>query len=150
MVAKPKMTAGITRAGEGEGGVAWNILGQTYKPMQHSEASFAFETLFPDGTFVPPHVHATQDEFIYMLDGKFELFLDGQTRFAGTGDLIRLPMGLPHGIFNKSGQPVRALFWVAPSRGLYELFTRIHNVSDPGEVVRIASEYEVEFLPPPG
>ena len=61
-----------------------------------------------------------------------------------------MPMGLPHGIFNKSGSPVRALFWVAPSKGLYELFTRIHNVGDPGEVVRIAAEYEVEFLPPPG
>ena len=146
----PKMTAGITPAGEGEGGVAWNILGQTYKPLQHSEASFAFHTFFPDGTFVPPHVHPTQDEFIYMLEGRFELFLDGQTRHAGTGDLIRLPMGIPHGIFNKSGAPVRALFWVAPSRGLYELFTRIHNVADPNEVVRIAAEHEVEFLPPPG
>ncbi|MDI3305898.1 MAG: cupin domain-containing protein [Acetobacteraceae bacterium] len=146
----PKMTAGITRAGQGEGGVVWSILGQTYKPMQHSEASFTFETYFPDGTFVPPHVHPTQDEFIYMLDGKFELLLDGRTEFASTGDLIRMPMGIPHGIFNKSGAPVRALFWVAPSRSLYELFTRIHNVNDPNEVVRIAAEHEVEFLPPPG
>jgi quercetin dioxygenase-like cupin family protein len=150
MMVLPNMTAGITPAGEGEGGVVWNILGQTYKPLQHSASSFAFDTVFPDGTFVPPHIHANQDEFIYMLDGKFELFLAGETRFASTGDLIRLPMGLPHGIFNKSGAPVRALFWVAPSFGLYELFSRIHNVGDPGEVVRIAAEYDVEFLPPPG
>ncbi len=146
----PNMTAGITRAGEGEGGVSWNILGQTYKPLQHSAASFAFHTLFPDGTFVPPHIHARQDEFIYVLDGKFELFMAGDTLHAGTGDLIRMPMGMPHGIFNKSGSPVRALFWVAPSFGLYELFTRIDNLGDPAEVVRIAAEYEVEFLPPPG
>lgn len=146
----PPMTAGITPAGTGEGGVEWNILGQTYKPLQHSAASFAFDTLFPDGTFVPPHVHAKQDEFIYLLDGRFELFLAGETRHVATGDLIRLPMGLPHGIFNKSGGPVRALFWVAPSLGLYELFSRIHNVGDPAEVVRIAADYEVEFLPPPG
>ena len=146
----PQMTAGITPAGEGEGGVAWNILGQTYKPLQCSEASFAFHTLFPDGTFVPPHIHAKQDEFIYLLDGKFELMLAGETKVAQTGDLIRMPMGMPHGIFNKSGQPVRALFWVAPAHGLYELFTRIHNVGDPAEVVRIAAEYDVEFLPPPG
>jgi quercetin dioxygenase-like cupin family protein len=146
----PAMTAGITPAGQGEGGVAWNILGQTYKPIQHSAASFAFHTYFPDGTFVPPHVHTRQDEFIYVLDGKFELMLDGQTAVAGKGDLVRLPMGLPHGIFNKSGSPVTALFWVAPSHGLYELFSRIHNVGDPAEVVRIAAGYEVNFLPPPG
>jgi quercetin dioxygenase-like cupin family protein len=146
----PPMTAGITPAGTAEGGVVWNILGQTYKPLQHSAASFAFDTLFPDGTFVPPHVHARQDEFIYLLDGQFELFLAGETKQATTGDLVRLPMGQPHGIFNKSGRPVRALFWVAPSLGLYELFSRLHNVDDPGEVVRIAAGYEVEFLPPPG
>ncbi|MBX6372628.1 MAG: cupin domain-containing protein [Acetobacteraceae bacterium] len=146
----PKMTAGVTRAGEGEGGVVWSILGQTYKPVAHSETCFAFDTLFPPGTFVPPHIHPTQDEFIRVLEGQFELFLDGQTLTAGAGDLIRMPMGLAHGIFNKSGQNVRALFWVSPARDLYRLFTRIHNVPDPNEVVRIAKEHEVEFLPPPG
>jgi quercetin dioxygenase-like cupin family protein len=146
----PRMTAGITRAGKGEGGVAWTILGQTYRPMQHSEACFAFEALFPEGTFVPPHIHPDQDEFIHMVEGSFELFLDGQTQSAGPGDLVRLPRGIPHGIFNRSGGPVRALFWVAPSLRLYELFTRLHAVGDPAEVVRISGEYGVEFLPPPG
>jgi quercetin dioxygenase-like cupin family protein len=148
-MAGPKETAGITRAGEGLGGVVWNILGQTYRPVQHSASSFAFDTLFPPGTFVPPHVHPKQDEFIRVLEGRFELVLDGQDLFATAGDLIRMPMGLPHGIFNRSDAPVRALFWVAPSAGLYELFTRIDNVPDPAEVVRLAALYDVEFLPPP-
>ncbi len=143
------MTPGITPAGKGQDGVVWNILGQTYMPKQESESSFTFETLFPDGTFVPPHIHPTQDEFIYMLDGTFELMLDGQTLHASTGDLIRMPMGLPHGIFNKSGTPVKALFWVTPSLTLRTLFERIHNLTDPAEVVRIAAEHAVEFLPPP-
>lgn len=145
-----ELSAGITPAGEGIGGVVWNILGQTYKPVAHGESCFAFDTLFPDGTFVPPHIHTSQDEFIRVLEGRFDLVLDGQPLRAGPGDLIRMPKGIMHGIFNKSGAPVRALFWVSPAKGLYELFTRIHNVADPGEVVRIASEYEVEFLPPPG
>lgn len=143
------MTAGVTRGGEGLDGVVWDILGQTYKPVQHSAASFAFDTLFPPGTFVPPHVHPTQDEFIRVLDGRFELVLDGAETWAEAGDLVRLPMGQPHGIFNRTGQPVRALFWVAPSRRLYELFTRLNGLKDPGEVVRISAEHEVDFLPPP-
>ena len=142
------MTAGVTRAGKGMDGIAWNILGQTYKPLQLSERSFAFDTLFPPGTFVPPHVHPTQDEFIRVLEGEFELVLDGQSERAGAGDLIRLPMGQPHGIFNKSGEPVRALFWVAPARRLFDLFTRLHDLTDVQEVVRISAEYEVDFLPP--
>jgi hypothetical protein len=60
---------GITRYGESLDNIVWNILGQTYKPVQLSEASFAFDTLFPPGTFVPPHFHPEQDEFIRVLEG---------------------------------------------------------------------------------
>ncbi len=143
------MTAGVTKAGESVGDVVWNILGQTYKPLQVSEASFAFDTLFPPGTFVPPHVHPTQDEFIRVLEGTFDLWLDGAESTAGAGDLIRLPRGGAHGIFNKSSAPVRALFWVAPALTLYDLFTQIDRVTDPAEVVRLAALHDVHFLPPP-
>jgi len=64
---------GITRSGASLDGVVWDVMGQTYKPVQLSEASFAFDTLFPPGTFVPPHVHPGQDEFIRVLDGAFDL-----------------------------------------------------------------------------
>ncbi len=144
------LAAGITPAGEGIDGVVWNILGQTYKPVASCDSCFAFDTLFPDGTFVPPHIHSTQDEFIRVLEGRFDLVLDGKPVVATAGDLIRMPMGIMHGIWNKSGAPVRALFWVSPARSLETLFKRIHNVPDPAEVIRIASEHEVEFLPPPG
>ena len=75
-------SAGITRAGEGIDGIAWNILGQTYKPKQRGETSFAWHATLPDGTFVPPHIHPTQDEFIYVLEGRFDLVLDGQDHVA--------------------------------------------------------------------
>jgi quercetin dioxygenase-like cupin family protein len=143
-------TSGVMRAGQSIDGVVWNILGQTYRPVQHAEASFAFDTMFPPGTFVPPHFHPTQDEYIRVLEGRFELLLDGKESFAEAGDLICMPRGIAHGIFNRSSAPVRALFWVTPACSLYELFTRIDGVPDPAEVVRIAAEHEVTFLPPPG
>ena len=63
------MTAGITKAGEGIEGISWNILGQTYVPKQLCEASFSWHATLPPGTMVPPHIHPTQDEFIYMFEG---------------------------------------------------------------------------------
>ena len=143
------MTPGVTRANEGYEGVVWNILGQTYTLKEQSDQSMGWHAVFPPGTFVPPHVHPTQDEFILMLEGEFELWLDGKTTTAKAGDLVRMPMNVPHGIFNKSNSVVQCFFWVAPTRALRGLFDRIHNLTDPNEVVRIAAEHEVNFLPPP-
>jgi quercetin dioxygenase-like cupin family protein len=145
------MTIGITKASTGLDGIVWNILGQTYVPKQVSENSFAWHATFPPGTFVPPHIHPTQDEFIYMFEGKLDGLLDGREYFASAGDLIRLPMGIPHGLFNKSDQPIKCLFWVTPTRKLYDLFWAIHSMKEqkPDEVVALSARHEVVFLPPP-
>jgi hypothetical protein len=62
-----QLTAGITKANTGLEGISWNILGQTYVPKSLNEQSFSWHATFPPGTFVPPHIHPTQDEFIYMM-----------------------------------------------------------------------------------
>lgn len=145
----PTMTPGVTRESEGLDGISWDILGQTYVPKQLSADSFAWHATLPSGTFVPPHIHPTQDEFIYLLEGNLDLMLAGAEHDARPGDLIRLPTGIPHGIFNNGAATVKCLFWVAPARTLFELFQKLHNLTDPQEVVRISAEHEVEFLPPP-
>jgi uncharacterized RmlC-like cupin family protein len=143
------MTAGVTQQGSSVDGKVWQILGQTYTPLSLTESSFSWHALLPPGTFVPPHVHPTQDEFIYMLEGKFDLLLDGQAATAKAGDLIRLPRCIPHGLFNNSEANITCIFWVSPTRKLWDLFHAIDNVPDPAEVVRLAGMHEVEFMPPP-
>ena len=56
--------------------------------------------------------------------------------------------GIPHGYFNKSDRPARALFWVSPAGRLEELFDALHDLSDIPEVLRLSAEHEVDFLPP--
>jgi mannose-6-phosphate isomerase-like protein (cupin superfamily) len=147
----PPMTPGIMPANQGIDNISWNILGQTYVPKQISDSSFSWHATFPPDTFVPPHIHPTQDEFIYMLEGQLEMWFDGRTDFAKAGDLVRMPMGIPHGIFNKSGRIVKCLFWVSPTRRLYDLFWAINNMTEqtPAEVVALSAKHEVDFLPPP-
>ena len=100
---------------------------------------FSWHATFPSGTFVPPHIHPTQDEFIYMLEGRFDLLLDGKELTATAGDLVRLPMQISHGIFNKSEQTAKCLFWVSPTRRLYDLFWAIHGMKeqDPAAVTEL-------------
>ena len=91
-------------------------------PRPSPTPTFAFETNSDPGQFVPVHIHPTQDEFILVQDGMLDLKLDGVWVQAKAGDLVRLPRGIPHGYFNKSDKPARALFWVSPTQKLEALF----------------------------
>jgi quercetin dioxygenase-like cupin family protein len=139
----------VMQSGNSVDGIAWHILGQTYVPKHLCESSMSWHATFPPGTFVPPHIHTTQEEFIYVLEGRFDLLLDGKDVVAGAGDLVCLPRNVSHGIFNKTQQPVKCIFWVSPTAKLWDLFVKIDNVGDPEEIVRIAASHEVNFLPPP-
>ena len=144
----PALDKGITPEGQGYAGKTWNILGQVYYPKAVCESAFAFETNSLPGQFVPVHIHPTQDEFILVQEGVLDLKLDGVWIKAKAGDLVRLPRGIPHGYFNKSDRPARALFWVSPTQKLEALFNQLHNLSDVAEIVRISALHEVDFLPP--
>lgn len=139
------LDGGVTHAGEG---TKLNILGQTYYIKAWCETTFAFETNSEPGQHVPVHVHPTQDEFILVQEGELDLKLDGVWTKAGPGDLVRMPKGVPHGYFNKSDKPCRALFWVSPAGKLKELFDELHEMTDVEEVVRVSAAHDVDFLPP--
>jgi quercetin dioxygenase-like cupin family protein len=140
------LSPGITRAGKGQDGVTWNVLGHTYYFEALSESCFCFETHDPPGTFVPLHVHPNQDEFIYMLEGAFDLQLGDARLQARPGDLVRMPRGIPHAYYNNSDAPTRALFWVTPAGKLKALFDQLHDLTDIAEAIRISALHEVDFL----
>ena len=139
---------GIQRRGEGLDGVHWNIMGQVYTPKSVTEDCFSWHAWLPPETFVPPHIHATQDEYIHVLSGELDITLAGEHLHANTGELISMPRGIPHGIFNNTGHDVTCLFWVTPTGNLLNLFRKLHNLARPDEVVAISPDYDVNFLPP--
>jgi uncharacterized RmlC-like cupin family protein len=140
------MSIGITPREEAVVGTSWNVLGQIYVPKHVCESSFSWHATLPAGSFVPPHIHRSEDEFIYLLEGQLEFMLDGSAGSAGVGDLVRLPMKIPHGIYNRSNAPVKCLFWVSPTGRMFELFQKLHNVPDPAEVARLSGLYDVAFV----
>lgn len=149
-----KETIGITATDAGLGGVAWNVVGHIYTPKLHSDNAMIWHALVPAETFVPPHVHPTQDEWILVTEGELEVdfgYEEGNVKpnKAGPGDLVRMPMGVAHGVYNRSGAEAKCVFGVAPSRKLYDLFCALDGVTDPAELVRISALHEVDFLPPP-
>ncbi len=145
---------GVTSSSDGVDGTVWNVVGQVYTPKLLSDNAFIWHAVVPADTFVPPHVHPTQDEWIYVLEGNLEVdfgFEEGNVKAnkAGAGDMIRMPMGVAHAVYNRSGSEAKCVFGVAPSRKLFDLFGALNNVTDPDELVRLSALHEVDFLPPP-
>lgn len=143
-----ELEKGITANGSGLNNVTWNILGQVYYPKAVCDDTFAFETNSEPGQYVPVHIHPNQDEFILVQEGELDLKLDGKWQKAKAGDLVRMPRGVPHGYFNKSDKPCRALFWVAPAGRLEQLFIGLDRMTDVDAIVKLSAEHDVEFLPP--
>lgn len=144
----------ITPASGGIENMSWNVVGQTYVPKMHSPNAFVWHAAVPVDTFVPPHIHPTQDEWINILSGELEIEFghdEGNvtTHKASAGDMVCMPMGKSHGIFNRSGAEATCVFGVAPARKLFDLFKQLDGVTDPAELVRLSALYEVDFLPPP-
>ena len=140
---------GITRAGAGLNAVTLERARPPILPQGRVADTFCFETFDPPGTFVPLHIHPTQDEFIYVLEGVFDLQLGDARLQAKPGDLVRMPRGLPHAYSNNQTVASRALFWVTPARRLRELFDQLHDLTDIDEAIRRSKACEVDFLPPP-
>ncbi|SDT95355.1 cupin domain-containing protein [Stappia sp. ES.058] len=141
------MEKGVMKADAGMNDLAWNVVGHTYVPKFLTEETFVWHATIPDGTFVPPHIHPTQDEWIYILDGELEIEFPDDHCKAGSGDTIKMPRGIAHGIFNRSGKTATCIFGVSPARDLYKLFTELDGVRDPQELVRLSALREVNFLP---
>lgn len=144
---QPAPEGDITRARQAMGDKTWNILGHTYLLKAKSASSFVWRSHDPQGTGVSPHVHVNQDKHMYVLEGTYTLYLDGQWTTAGPGDFVRMPMNHTHAYFNRSDISNKALFWVSPAGRIAELFDELDNLDDYEEVVRLSALHGVTFLP---
>lgn len=150
------LTPGVVRAGEGD---QHNVLGHTLAfKTQTSEmdgATLLWELISPPGAFVPPHVHTVEDEFIYVAEGELDVLIGDQKLTARSGDLVKLPKNVPHGIWQKGDTTTRTLWVVAPAGQMEGLLTALGQLPadqppDPAQVGQIFAEHNLTLLPPPG
>lgn len=137
---------GAVTVEEGFKNQKWDILGQIYTPIHVTETSFAIHAIFPPGTFVPRHVHDTQDEFFHIVEGTMVFELNGEEITGGPGTHVTAPMKVPHAIYNRSDNPVTALVLISPTRRFYEYMQKIDGMTDRDEMARLAAAHEVPFL----
>ena len=155
MPVKPKQGT-IIDAGKGR---KLNVLGHVVNVMLASAdtngESFVFEAISPAGGVVPPHVHQHEDEYGYIAEGVYEIFLDGHTYKAETGAVLYFPRFVPHGFRNIGSAPGK-MIWISTPGDKVELFfdelgaLPADAPPDMQKVVGIFAKYDMQVFPPPG
>ncbi|MCA1405075.1 cupin domain-containing protein [Ensifer sp. IC3342] len=104
-----------------------------------------FENKSDGNTTTPIHVHAKDDETVYIIEGEMTAVIDGQPRHVTAGESIFLPRGIPHQLVNKSGNPCRYVLIGTPA--LFDRFIeQAGHELQPGEVAEPPTPEEIERL----
>ncbi|MCA9839659.1 MAG: cupin domain-containing protein [Trueperaceae bacterium] len=117
--------------------------------------SFMFETISSAGMAVPPHKHENEDEYGYVIEGTFEVYLDGQTFKATNGAVIYCPRHSWHG-FRNIGSTTAKMVWIStPGASVEQFFEDLAALPsdvppDMEKIIAIFGKYQMEVLPPPG
>jgi quercetin dioxygenase-like cupin family protein len=109
-----------------------------------------FEQTTPAGWGPPRHIHAREDEIVYVLEGTYEFSLGDEHRTLSAGGCAVLPRGVPHGFRSVGPAAGRFLCLVAPG-GLEEYFCEVGKCSPPpgpAQLVAMAKPYGLTLLPP--
>jgi quercetin dioxygenase-like cupin family protein len=69
----------------------------------------------PRALGAPLHTHHNEDEYSFVLQGRFGVQLGDDTLEAGPGDLLFKPRGVAHAFWNAGDEPARLLELISPA-----------------------------------
>lgn len=87
-----------------------------------------YEVLQPGNRSSWPHAHSTEDEFILILSGSPQIWIDGNIHKLSIGDCVALPAGggFAHTLINNSESVVTALVVGEPNVPEDKVFYPLH------------------------
>ena len=97
----------------------------------------------------PDHVHFSQEEMFFIVEGTYELTLDGQTSTVGPGTIVFIPRNVMHRFKNVGGTTARMLDWSLPG-GQDRYFKAVSELAAGGaftgeKVIEISERFDTHF-----
>ena len=129
--------------------LAGNVLGSVGDAFVIAESRDAGGPAGPPRLIAPPHVHHSDDEAWYVLEGALRVQVGKEEVEAHAGAGVRVPRGTPHTYWNPGPGPVRYLLVMAAN--IFRLIQEIHALPDrtPAAVAAVFKKYDSELLDAP-
>ena len=130
---KHDMTQTAMHVPQGEGKSLW-ILDEllTFKVHDQSESVGIFEDEVLPESGPPAHLHRSQDETHYVLEGQFEFVVGERKVNAGVGSVVYVPRTMVHAFTNTGKEKGKILFINTPAGPLEQFLVEFGEpVSDP-------------------
>jgi quercetin dioxygenase-like cupin family protein len=108
------------------------------RPASDSGGEFVeMDFVLPAGCVPPPpHIHRQQVEEYEVLEGQFEVMVDGQWTILGPGDVASVPVGALHTFRNRSGAAVRVRNWHRPAMRFEDFIERTSTTLEAAGITR--------------
>jgi quercetin dioxygenase-like cupin family protein len=95
------------------------------------------EFVLPPGCVPPPpHIHRQQVEEYEVLEGQFDVIVDGRWQTLGPGGAASVPAGALHTFRNRSGGVVRVRNWHRPALRFEDFIERAYTTLSGAGVAR--------------
>ena len=137
---------------ENADGEVWSVLGERIVCKVRGAETFGrfavVEETTPARGVVPPHFHNRTDEIIYVLEGEYEIMLDGATMIARPGNTLVIPRGTTHSLKNRLNDPSRMLAIITPSgfENFFAEISRLPNDPEAQEIIEIGKRNDLELV----
>ena len=143
-------TGVILDAGEGK---TVSALGNsyTYKASgKETGGGYALIETTVVGDGPPPHIHRTEEEAFYVLEGSLDVLVGEDTIRVNAGAFVLVPRGTVHAFTKVGSESARILIIISPA-GFEKFFEEIAGPPDLEKINALAPKYNLEFVgPPPG
>jgi len=102
----------------------------------------------PGGTPPPAHLHPEQEERFVFQSGRMRAVIDGEERVLEPGDMVVIPPGTVHQMWNEGEEPVRGRWETRPALRTAEWFRRMDALNVGGtrqppveDLIKAVQEY---------
>lgn len=133
-----------------------NVVGESNRVLADGANTggrlFIFEVNSPVGNGPPLHRHSIDDEYFYILSGRYKFVCDGREFVADPGAFVCAPRGSVHAFVCCEGQPKGRMLVICTPAGLERPFRDCHAAGagmSPSELASAFGKIGLEFLGPP-